>query len=181
MCAKRSGKMPQDEIFHVPQAQAYCRGDFHGEFVCYALFFAVLSRTPAMETVWDGNITTYPGIYLSAAVAKAIVPGFDCSVTSLRLLNTLFAVCFAWLVLVAVKQQRQRSNEVRTSNFDLLLFGPRCRERSTVSVSLVSNRLCLHHCFDGVLLCSRQHCFPTTSCGTRMLGPQRGCWQVLWR
>jgi alpha-1,2-glucosyltransferase len=31
-----------DEIFHVPQAQAYCRGDF---------------------TYWDDKITTPPGLY----------------------------------------------------------------------------------------------------------------------
>lgn len=38
----------QDEPFHVPQTQQYCRGDFHA---------------------WDPKITTLPGLYfLSAAV-----------------------------------------------------------------------------------------------------------------
>lgn len=31
----------QDEIFHIPQAQAYCSGDFH---------------------IWDPKLTTPPGL-----------------------------------------------------------------------------------------------------------------------
>ncbi|GAA5841062.1 hypothetical protein JCM3766R1_006654 [Sporobolomyces carnicolor] len=63
-----------DEIFHVPQAQAYCRGEW---------------------TYWDGAITTPPGLYLLPAAlaflqrAVSRLPSrFDiCSLDSLRFFN----------------------------------------------------------------------------------------------
>ena len=74
-----------DEIFHVPQAQAYCRGDF---------------------STWNDKITTPPGLYffrlqklmhysylLSVAVARLCtllwIPFDLCSTEGLRLLNLL--------------------------------------------------------------------------------------------
>ncbi|XP_058099206.1 dol-P-Glc:Glc(2)Man(9)GlcNAc(2)-PP-Dol alpha-1,2-glucosyltransferase isoform X4 [Magnolia sinica] len=47
-----------DEIFHIPQAQQYCRGDFKG---------------------WDPMITTPPGLYyLSLAYLASLFPGIQC-------------------------------------------------------------------------------------------------------
>jgi DIE2/ALG10 family len=42
----------QDEIFHIPQAQKYCSGNFFD---------------------WDSKITTFPGLYLVSAAVFSIV------------------------------------------------------------------------------------------------------------
>jgi len=46
-----------DEIFHIPQAQKFC----HGNFV-----------------EWDSKITTFPGLYLLSFLINHIFP-FECS------------------------------------------------------------------------------------------------------
>ncbi|GAA5836037.1 hypothetical protein JCM11251_006630 [Rhodosporidiobolus azoricus] len=74
-----------DEIFHIPQAQAYCSGDWK---------------------YWDGALTTPPGLYLlpaflayaerflSLILPPAFSPSFDpCSIRCLRALN--LALCLA--------------------------------------------------------------------------------------
>ena len=75
----------QDEWFHVPQTQQYCRGDFKH---------------------WDPKITTFPGLYLlSTPYAKAVgwLQGYLsvhgeaqelCSTGVLRSLNVLLAAGF---------------------------------------------------------------------------------------
>jgi len=60
---------PQDEIFHVPQAQKYCEGKFQS---------------------WDPKITTPPGLYL-VAWAFSLVTG-SCTTSALRALN-VSAIC----------------------------------------------------------------------------------------
>ncbi|GAB6026302.1 glucosyltransferase [Chamberlinius hualienensis] len=65
-----------DEIFHIPQAQSYCKGNFN---------------------YWCSNITTPPGLYVfSVAVLNPIydlVSNINhCSVLQLRALNILFSV-----------------------------------------------------------------------------------------
>lgn len=64
-----------DEIFHVPQAQHYCKNDF---------------RT------WDSKITTLPGTYFfSYAVLKPFLYAFHevgCSIHALRFTNLLALV-----------------------------------------------------------------------------------------
>ncbi|KAJ7042691.1 glucosyltransferase [Mycena alexandri] len=56
-----------DEPFHIPQAQAYCRGEFE---------------------IWDPKITTPPGLYiLSLALKKAFM--LKCNVPMLRLTTML--------------------------------------------------------------------------------------------
>jgi alpha-1,2-glucosyltransferase len=71
----------QDEIFHVPQAQKYCSGNFFD---------------------WDSKITTFPGLYLVSAVIFNIVSKLfwqflgheiQCSIVFLRFLN----VCISFL------------------------------------------------------------------------------------
>ena len=60
------------QVFHVPQARHYCAGEWE---------------------VWDSKITTFPGIYVAAAVAgRALAPlGFEaCSLAQLRALGVVF-------------------------------------------------------------------------------------------
>ena len=47
--AKYASDAYMDEIFHVPQTQRFCRGDFK---------------------TWDPKITTFPGLYLAAAIPQ---------------------------------------------------------------------------------------------------------------
>ncbi|KAJ4485580.1 glucosyltransferase [Lentinula aciculospora] len=56
-----------DEAFHVPQAQAYCRGDYAS---------------------WDPKITTPPGLYIMSLLFKRVFM-FKCSLPMLRLTTTL--------------------------------------------------------------------------------------------
>ena len=72
-----------DEIFHVPQTQQYCRGEW---------------------AAWDPMITTFPGVYVfSTAIARAAaraagavgaetVAAAACETAGLRLCNIIFAM-----------------------------------------------------------------------------------------
>lgn len=51
---------PQDEIFHVPQAQRYCAGRF---------------------SEWDSKITTFPGLYVVAAAIAALLRALPAALT----------------------------------------------------------------------------------------------------
>jgi len=78
-----------DEIFHIPQAQQYCAGNF---------------------TVWDPKITTLPGLYLfsvgllepahklATAVGLEISKEQLCSVANLRSINLVMAIINAVLL-----------------------------------------------------------------------------------
>ncbi|GAN02031.1 Dol-P-Glc:Glc(2)Man(9)GlcNAc(2)-PP-Dol alpha-1,2-glucosyltransferase isoform X2 [Mucor ambiguus] len=64
----------KDEIFHVPQAQQYCHGDYYA---------------------WDPKLTTPPGLYLVSNVMAWIggVLGYDlCTVNTLRFTNIVFSI-----------------------------------------------------------------------------------------
>ncbi|KAF9535485.1 glucosyltransferase [Crepidotus variabilis] len=79
-----------DEPFHIPQAQAYCRGDF--------------------ET-WDPKITTPPGLYILSYVLKRIFM-FKCNISMLRLtpLLALLAMPIALSQLLSYhKRERLRA------------------------------------------------------------------------
>lgn len=56
-----------DEPFHIPQAQAYCRGDF---------------------ATWDPKITTPPGLYVMSVLLKRVFM-FKCTLPMLRLTTVL--------------------------------------------------------------------------------------------
>lgn len=69
-----------DEIFHIPQAQNYCDGNFH---------------------YWNDKITTLPGLYLFSQMIvyplKTFIPSFTdsvCNVFALRVTNLLFLIGF---------------------------------------------------------------------------------------
>ncbi|CAO3693578.1 unnamed protein product [Rhizopus stolonifer] len=64
-----------DEIFHVPQAQQYCQGDY---------------------LTWDPKLTTPPGLYIISNIfeylAKSIGFHYLCTVNALRATNILFSI-----------------------------------------------------------------------------------------
>ncbi|KAF1997543.1 glycosyltransferase family 59 protein [Amniculicola lignicola CBS 123094] len=62
-----------DEVFHVPQAQRYCKSDF----------------------TWDQKITTPPGLYIVSLLLKPAIGG--CDTSSLRILN-VGAICVICLL-----------------------------------------------------------------------------------
>jgi hypothetical protein len=75
-----------DEIFHVPQALAYCQGNLH---------------------TWDDKITTYPGLYIVSAITHWLSLQF-CSAGSLRFTNVIFA-CALFPLLIKCRQQVEQS------------------------------------------------------------------------
>ncbi|XP_061874545.1 dol-P-Glc:Glc(2)Man(9)GlcNAc(2)-PP-Dol alpha-1,2-glucosyltransferase isoform X5 [Colius striatus] len=84
-----------DEVFHVPQAQAYC----HGRFL-----------------QWDPMITTLPGLYLvSVGVVKPAVWLFGwtgsvvCSVGMLRFINLLFSAGNFYLLYLLLLKIHQKN------------------------------------------------------------------------
>ncbi|XP_050842306.1 dol-P-Glc:Glc(2)Man(9)GlcNAc(2)-PP-Dol alpha-1,2-glucosyltransferase isoform X2 [Serinus canaria] len=84
-----------DEVFHVPQAQAYC----HGRFL-----------------QWDPMITTLPGLYLlSVGVVKpaAWLLGWTgsvvCSVGMLRFINLLFSAGNFYLLYLLLFKIHQKN------------------------------------------------------------------------
>ncbi|KAJ2158962.1 glucosyltransferase [Coemansia sp. RSA 552] len=69
-----------DELFHVPQAQHYCRGEFRA---------------------WDPKLTTPPGLYL---VSLALRPLLGCSLDALRLTNWVLGLGLFWTLYGLVRQ-----------------------------------------------------------------------------
>lgn len=79
-----------DEIFHIAQAQRFCRKDWD----------------------WDPAITTPPGLYL---VSVALSPFIGCSNVSLRLINWLVGVIgLPWLINDIVSLLNNRKGDVVT-------------------------------------------------------------------
>ncbi|KAF4793874.1 dol-P-Glc:Glc(2)Man(9)GlcNAc(2)-PP-Dol alpha-1,2-glucosyltransferase [Turdus rufiventris] len=90
-----------DELFHVPQAQAYCQGRF-GQ--------------------WDPMITTLPGLYLlSVGLVKpaAWLLGWTgsvvCSVGMLRFINLLFSAGNFYLLYLLLFKIHQRNKTLKES------------------------------------------------------------------
>lgn len=108
----------QDEPFHVPQTQRYCKGDF-GSWDWLGHEVPTCIHWVAAGT-WDPKITTFPGVYIAAvlhvgAVAAMCALGgasFEwCSLEQLRFVNATMAVgCFATLLLI---MHRLHGNHVR--------------------------------------------------------------------
>ncbi|KAJ1726927.1 glucosyltransferase [Coemansia biformis] len=77
-----------DEMFHIPQAQRYCRGEFGA---------------------WDPKLTTPPGLYLAslALVAGARALGLSrapCSVGGLRAANWALSLALFWTLYGLVRR-----------------------------------------------------------------------------
>ncbi|XP_052177049.1 dol-P-Glc:Glc(2)Man(9)GlcNAc(2)-PP-Dol alpha-1,2-glucosyltransferase isoform X3 [Diospyros lotus] len=95
-----------DEIFHVPQAQQYCKGNFGS---------------------WDPMITTPPGLYfLSLAHVACFFPGMFCiqaassfsdvcSTVALRSTNAILAVICSILVYEIITQLRPALDEMKAT------------------------------------------------------------------
>ncbi|KAI8330626.1 DIE2/ALG10 family-domain-containing protein [Chlamydoabsidia padenii] len=79
-----------DEIFHIPQAQHYCQGNY---------------------TTWDPKLTTPPGLYLISIGLQSLGNLFNvthlCSVQGLRATNLLFAFLLL-LVISAISSRLHR-------------------------------------------------------------------------
>ncbi|CAE6085553.1 unnamed protein product [Arabidopsis arenosa] len=111
-----------DEIFHVPQAQQYCNGNFRS---------------------WDPMITTPPGLYyLSLAHVASLFPGMllmkntaqsfseACSTSVLRSTNAVFAVLCGVLVYEIIR-----------------FLGPNLSDRKATFMALVMSLYPLHWFF----------------------------------
>ena len=81
-----------DEVFHVPQAQAYCQGQYW---------------------VWNKKITTFPGLYLfSSGVYRILQQVAECDANFLRFGNALFvALTFYGCVLCRRRLVRERNDD----------------------------------------------------------------------
>ncbi|KAF9359849.1 putative Dol-P-Glc:Glc(2)Man(9)GlcNAc(2)-PP-Dol alpha-1,2-glucosyltransferase, partial [Mortierella sp. NVP85] len=75
-----------DEIFHVPQAQRYCQGDFW---------------------TWDPKLTTPPGLYIISNILLAIQRPL-CSTYLLRLTNLVYPIVTLYLVTELLKEIHPR-------------------------------------------------------------------------
>ncbi|XP_047329385.1 dol-P-Glc:Glc(2)Man(9)GlcNAc(2)-PP-Dol alpha-1,2-glucosyltransferase [Impatiens glandulifera] len=101
-----------DEIFHVPQAQQYCKGYF---------------------TSWDPMITTPPGLYyVSLAYVGSLFPGMfcvkvvssfyeACSSSILRSTNGVLAVICSILVYEVITQLRPTLDERKATAFAVVM------------------------------------------------------------
>ncbi|KAI1826446.1 DIE2/ALG10 family-domain-containing protein [Xylaria intraflava] len=91
-----------DEVFHIPQAQVYCRGRYFE---------------------WDNKITTPPGLYISTIVFNRLA-GFLCSVYDLRAFNVYVVSFISSLALICRSslawQSSGRDTDHRISGNDLV-------------------------------------------------------------
>lgn len=118
----------QDEIFHIPQCQAFCEGRF---------------------TYWDPMITTFPGLYYTALLLlSSLYPGAAawkllqgecpwttfrplCSLTALRLVNVV-------LSLVCLLLFRELAAEVRLRAEQLLVVDSGSQELGSGRITVPS-------------------------------------------
>ncbi|KAF4755952.1 glucosyltransferase, partial [Perkinsus olseni] len=79
-----------DEIFHVPQTQAYCEGHFKQ---------------------WDNHITTLPGLYLWAAATLRLIAA-PCTTSNLRRFVSIVPTALTAAVVTSlVRRRRPASHE----------------------------------------------------------------------
>ncbi|KAJ2714156.1 glucosyltransferase [Coemansia spiralis] len=71
-----------DEVFHIPQAQRYCRGEFG---------------------TWDPKLTTPPGLYL-VSLALLAPAGVPCLPASLRTTNWVLDLALFWTIYGLVRR-----------------------------------------------------------------------------
>ncbi|KAJ1644163.1 glucosyltransferase [Coemansia asiatica] len=85
------GQPYMDEIFHVPQAQHYCIGDFN---------------------TWDPKLTTPPGLYLVSLipinVLRFLMPQYAhaCTAGDLRATNWMLSLALFWVIADILRQLR---------------------------------------------------------------------------
>nr|XP_048319517.1 dol-P-Glc:Glc(2)Man(9)GlcNAc(2)-PP-Dol alpha-1,2-glucosyltransferase-like [Ziziphus jujuba var. spinosa] len=101
-----------DEIFHIPQAQQYCKGNFRS---------------------WDPMITTPPGLYyLSLAHVASLFPGMFylkaissfpevCSIPILRSINGILAILCSILIYEIITNLRPTLDERKATVYAVVL------------------------------------------------------------
>uniref|UniRef100_A0A2C9JD25 Dol-P-Glc:Glc(2)Man(9)GlcNAc(2)-PP-Dol alpha-1,2-glucosyltransferase n=2 Tax=Biomphalaria glabrata TaxID=6526 RepID=A0A2C9JD25_BIOGL len=98
-----------DEIFHIPQAQQYCRSNF---------------------SHWDPMITTLPGLYITSFLSLNIIRSFSgvslvdlCTTQNLRAMNLLFCIGnFAILFILGKKlNEKSKGKDVNKTTKQLLI------------------------------------------------------------
>ncbi|KAK0208390.1 glucosyltransferase [Desarmillaria ectypa] len=91
-----------DEPFHIPQVQAYCRGEF---------------------TTWDPKITTPPGLYTMTLILK-IAFLFKCTVPMLRLTTTLILLALPPVLtrLLCFHQRVRPPSSILSPTFESLIL-----------------------------------------------------------
>ena len=169
-----------DEIFHIPQAQRYCAGNF---------------------SQWDSKITTLPGLYLfsvgllepAAKLSSALNLGLEadsdlklCSVRVLRCVNLLVS-CITLVLLHTITAHlhgdKERYSEalglwssLNMALMPVLYFYSFLYYTDQISTALVLLTFCLHlsgqdwlASFSGVLavLCRQTNIVWTFLCGAR--------------
>jgi len=83
----------QDEVFHIPQAQKYCEGDFRS---------------------WDPKLTTPPGLYSFSLLLKVVAFG-SCEVPDLRSIG-LITLAALLLLCYLLRSSLQRNQERAEKN-----------------------------------------------------------------
>ncbi|RPD58361.1 glucosyltransferase [Lentinus tigrinus ALCF2SS1-6] len=91
-----------DEPFHVPQAQAYCKGDYWS---------------------WDPKITTPPGLYVFSLVLKKIFL-FKCNISMLRLTTmlSLLSLPIALTPLICYRKRERPPPSVTTPVLEAVIL-----------------------------------------------------------
>ncbi|KAI9506347.1 DIE2/ALG10 family-domain-containing protein [Coemansia spiralis] len=96
-----------DEIFHVPQAQHYCKGDFG---------------------TWDPKLTTPPGLYLVSTISAYITSALGiadhedaCSFESLRSINWALGMLVFWAIFAIIRALRPTLSALETASAALTL------------------------------------------------------------
>ncbi|KAJ2911237.1 glucosyltransferase [Coemansia aciculifera] len=109
-----------DEVFHVPQAQHYCRGQFG---------------------VWDPKLTTPPGLYLISIVPAHLLRVLSpvdssrwCSLEFLRSTNWVLSLFLFWTIYSLLRQLRPGLSTIATTT-------------TTLSLSLFPVSFFLHHMY----------------------------------
>ncbi|KAF4706343.1 glucosyltransferase [Perkinsus olseni] len=116
-----------DEIFHVPQTQAYCEGHFDQ---------------------WDNHITTLPGLYLWAAATLPLVAA-PCTTSNLRRFVSIVPTALTAAVVTALVRRRMPASHETLRVLIVLLypttfFYNALYYTDTASTALVVSTLYLH-------------------------------------
>ena len=117
-----------DEIFHIPQAQKYCQGNFRE--VSNSLVTEVVARPSDLSSSsslfllffqWDPKLTTLPGLYLiSVGILHPVSKFFDqivCESVHLRLINVVLSL-ITLLIIVRISEQIHGGKHVRKKSFN---------------------------------------------------------------
>ncbi|KAG2234541.1 hypothetical protein INT48_007354 [Thamnidium elegans] len=92
-----------DEIFHVPQAQQYCGGDY---------------------LTWDPKLTTPPGLYVTSNIIAYVARLFQfdlCTVNALRFTNILFSIGLYFVLVSLISTVSCKPKSIKLNLYALTL------------------------------------------------------------